>query len=295
MNSLIVKLGATGDVVRTTTLLHRLDGDVTWITAAKNVELLQGLKQVARTFSWEDRDQALDRDYDLVINLEDTIESGEFLRKVNAAQVHGAHLNGDGQLGYTDDARGWFDLSLISRHGKDQADRLKFLNHRTYQDLVFAGLGFEFNGEPYLLPEPAEADLRGDIALSPQAGPVWPMKNWAFYDELQALLEKAGLKVNRLPVRKTLREHMGDVRNHRCLVSGDSLPMHFALGLGVPCVTLFTCTSPWEIYDYGVQTKLTSPLLEEYFFKRGFEKQAVTAIGVEEVLEAVMKAVDGGR
>ena len=35
MNVLIVKLGATGDVVRTTPLLKRFTGPVTWITAAK--------------------------------------------------------------------------------------------------------------------------------------------------------------------------------------------------------------------------------------------------------------------
>ena len=36
MDILIIKLGATGDVVRTTPLLRRLDGNATWITAAKN-------------------------------------------------------------------------------------------------------------------------------------------------------------------------------------------------------------------------------------------------------------------
>jgi ADP-heptose:LPS heptosyltransferase len=37
MNILIIKLNATGDVVRTTTLLRRLQGDITWITAPSNV------------------------------------------------------------------------------------------------------------------------------------------------------------------------------------------------------------------------------------------------------------------
>jgi hypothetical protein len=36
MNVLIMKLGATGDVVRTTTLLHKFPNNVTWITEAKN-------------------------------------------------------------------------------------------------------------------------------------------------------------------------------------------------------------------------------------------------------------------
>ena len=73
------------------------------------------------------------------------------------------------------------------------------------------------------------------------------------------------------------------------LVSGDSLPMHFALGTATPCVTLFNCTSPWEIYDYGVQTKLVSPLLERFFYQRGFDEAATTAIGLDEVFDAVVE------
>jgi hypothetical protein len=64
--------------------------------------------------------------------------------------------------------------------------------------------------------------------------------------------------------------------------------MHFALGTGTPCVTLFTCTSPWEIYDYGIQKKIVSPLLEEFFYKRGYDRRATTAISMDEVLSAVM-------
>ena len=99
-----------------------------------------------------------------------------------------------------------------------------------------------------------------------------------------------GLTVNVLPKRSSLLEHLADVRNHRCLVGGDSLPMHFALGTGTRCVSLFTCTSPWEIYDYGIQTKIISPLLEEFFYKRGYDERATTAISVEEVFSAVMRS-----
>ena len=54
-------------------------------------------------------------------------------------------------------------------------------------------------------------------------------------------------------------------------------------GRSTRCVTLFTCTSPWEIYDYGIQKKIVSPLLEEFFYKRGYDERATTAITVEEV------------
>ena len=125
-------------------------------------------------------------------------------------------------------------MSLISRFGRQRADELKLHNRRSYQDMVFAGLGFEFRGELSWLPKPVPTDLHGDVAIAPVAGPVWPMKNWALYDELQRRLEASGLRVNVLPKRATLLEHMGDIANHRCLVGGDSLPMHLALGLGSP-------------------------------------------------------------
>jgi ADP-heptose:LPS heptosyltransferase len=287
-NTLIVKLNATGDVVRTTTLLHEFaDAAVTWITASPNNELLP--HPAVRCLEWADCDRALDRDYDLVVNLEDEAETAAFVEKVRHRRLFGAYLRHEGTVAYSDDSRAWFDLSLISVHGRKRADELKLLNRRSYQDLLFEGLGLTFTSQPYWLPRPALTPLAGDVAIAPMAGPVWPMKGWAHYDQLKVELERAGLRVNVLPRRETLLEHLGDIANHRCLVSGDSLPMHLALGTGTPCVTLFNCTSPWEIYDYGIQTKLVSPLLEQFFYKRGFDEAATTAIRLNEVFDAVIE------
>jgi heptosyltransferase II len=288
MSVLIIKLGATGDVVRTTPLLRRLNGPVSWIAAKNNLALLQGIDREVRCVSWENRNRVADTTYDLVINLEDDRESSSFLKELRFKQLCGAHLNGDDQLTYTSDSREWFDLSLISAYGRERADRLKLLNRRTYQELVFDGLGLGFNGEPYYLPPPRPTGLRGDVAISSTAGAVWPMKKWAYYDELKKEMEAAGLKVNMLESRPTLLEHLADVQGHRCLVSGDSLPMHLALGSGVRCVSIFTCTSPWEIYGYGLQEKIISPLLEEFFYARGYDARGTTAISVDEVFKAVM-------
>ena len=287
MSVLIIKLGATGDVVRTTPLLRRLNGSVTWVTAAKNCALLDGLADNLRHFPWETRARALDVPYDLAINLEDSLEVAHFLKSVRSAKIFGAYADSSNRLRYTDNSKHWFDLSLISSYGRQQADRLKLLNRQTYQELVFAGLGLRFAGEPYLLPNSIETRLSGDIAIAADAGHVWPMKKWAYYGELKEALEEAGLRVNILPERRSLLEHLADVRNHRCLIGGDSLPMHFALGTRTPCVTLFTCTSPWEIYDYGMQEKIVSPLLEEFFYKRGYDERATTAISVDQVFDAV--------
>ena len=58
---------------------------------------------------------------------------------------------------------------------------------------------------------------------------------------------------------------------------------------GTRCVTLFSCTAPWEIFDYGIQRKITSPLLAEFFFKRGMDERAITAIPLNEVSAAVLE------
>ena len=292
MNTLIVKVGATGDVVRTTPLLSRLKGQVTWLTASKNTVLLEGLNCDLRCFSWEERERALDAHYDLCINLEDTLDVAQFLNTVRCGEIFGAYVDSDGSLRYTANSERWFDLSLISAYGKVRADKLKFQNRQTYQELVFEGLGFRFAGETYLLPEPIETGLSGDVAIAADAGPIWPMKKWTYYDELKQRLENHGLTVNVLPQRASLLQHLSDVRNHCCLIGGDSLPMHFALGTGKRCVTLFTCTSPWEIYGYGLQRKIVSPLLEEFFYKRGYDKRATTAITMDEVEVAVMEQLE---
>jgi heptosyltransferase II len=292
METLIIKLGATGDVVRTTPLLRRFQSQVTWLTAPMNLELVQGIHRSLRCFSWDNRTSALDRDYDLAINLEDTIDVALFLKSVRATEVFGAYLKADDSLGYTENSKPWFDLSLISSYGREEADRLKFRNRRTYQEMIFNGLGLSFAGDTYLLPDPKETGLAGDVAIAADSGKVWPMKEWRHYSELKERLQEQGWTVNMLPKRPSLLEHLADVKNHRCLVGGDSLPMHLALGIGTRCVTLFNCTSPWEIYDYGIQKKIVSPLLGEFFYKRGYDRRATTAITIDEVLDAVLSQLE---
>jgi heptosyltransferase II len=292
MKILIIKIGATGDVVRTTPLLSRLPGQITWLTSVKNAVLLRGLKENLRSFAWGDRQRALDTEYDLVINLEDTLDVAQFLKTLRFKQTFGAYVDCNNSLRYTENSKCWFDLSLISSYGRQEADRLKLLNRQSYQELIFGGLGFGFTGERYLLPEPIETRLSGDVAIAADAGPIWPMKKWAYYEALKQQLEHRGLIVNVLPQRASLLEHLADVRNHGCLVGGDSLPMHFALGTGTPCVTLFTCTSPWEIHDYGIQKKIVSPLLKEFFYKREYDERATTAITVDQVFDAVIAQLE---
>lgn len=287
MKILIIKLGAAGDVVRTTTLLHLFKNDeVDWITSKENSILLKDNPFIARVLTYDKLNNSKLDKYDLVINLEDNFESAEIVSTVKFKELFGCYAV-NSRLTYTNSSSGWFDLSLISKYGKQKADEFKYENKLSFQELVFKGLGYEFKVEPYILPNSLETDLHGDIAISPKAGNRWPMKNWAYFNELAEILKSKGYVVNFLPQRPTMLEHLADVRNHKLLVSGDSLPMHFALGSNVKCLTFFLCTSANEIYDYGVQTKLVSPLLKEFFYRQDFDERAVRAFSVDEVLNII--------
>ena len=45
----------------------------------------------------------------------------------------------------------------------------------------------------------------------------------------------------------------------------------------------------------GFQKKIVSPLLEEFFYQRGYDKRATTAIPVDEVVSAVMAQLEAAR
>ncbi len=287
MKILIIKTGAAGDVVRTTTILHLLNGSIDWIVERKNAPLVQGIPKIENIYFKSDLHKIKFPFYDLVINLEDSEELAGFTSNLRFNELVGVYLTKSGKINYTDNVSEWFDMSLISKYGLEKANQLKYENRKSFQELIFPAFGKTFSGEKYLLPTFAETNLSGDIAIAPKAGKVWPMKNWAYYLDLSGILRDEGLKVNFLPQRQSLLEHIGDIANHSLLISGDSLPMHLALGLNIKTISLFICTSPFEIYDYGILTKVVSPKLKEYFYRRDFLAEATRSIKLSTVLNIV--------
>ena len=136
-----------------------------------------------------------------------------------------------------------------------------------------------------------ERHLEGDIAFAPDAGTRWPMKRWHYHEDCIEHFSRR-YRVNVLPIRPTLCQHIADVTGHRVVVSNDSLPMHIAIGLNKRCVAFFICTSAVEIHDYGRLTKLVSPRMEEFFYRRDFQVEATKAIPLEAGIAAIQAALD---
>jgi len=154
MEVLVIKLGAIGDVIRTTAILPALKAKyknckVEWATkrnafdVLKNNELIDNIYLIGEPYK-------IKKKYDLVICLDDDFEACELASKVNSKRIIGAYLK-DNERAYTEDSFPWFDMGLISRFGKKKADELKAKNKKTYQSIVYSILGLDYKKQEPIL------------------------------------------------------------------------------------------------------------------------------------------------
>lgn len=199
---LIVKTAALGDVLRTTSILPGLaerhpDARVTWVTSPAAVDLLRTNPRVAQIeVADEARDPGLESlarrlssvRWARVVSLDDEAALCALAARVPSEALCGATLDARGARAYTRDAAPWFDMGLLSVHGKARADELKVANTRSQPAIYAAMLGIRM-GEPELhLPESARvhasafsaasrlAEARPLIGLNTGAGGRWTSK-----------------------------------------------------------------------------------------------------------------------
>jgi len=208
MRIALLKVGALGDVLRTTSILPGLAArhpglDVTWVTDPGAVDLVRGHPRVARTVPFDARgadEAAVERlacelcaggPFERVLAFDDEVEVCRLATRLAArgGRISGAFWDPErGERRYTDDVAPWFDMGLLSVHGKREADRRKLANRESHPALFARMLGIR-RGEPEL-PLPAAARARAAalaertglhagglaIGLNPGAGERWPSK-----------------------------------------------------------------------------------------------------------------------
>lgn len=284
---LIVKTGAAGDVLRTTFVLETLSKEyrIHWLTDPLCIDLINPDLATIHTNIDELKNFFFYRIYSLE---EDPNLLSEIQNKLAFDRMIGCWSTGSKVL-YTALDTEWFDMSLVSVHGIEKANKLKLKNKKTFQELISPIFNIKFTGQKYnsLKYNIKDALIKGDIAIAKTAGNKWPNKNWAYYDELKIELEKLGYKVNYLPNRNSIKEHIADIASHKLIICGDSLPMHIATALEIPSIALFTCTSPIEIYDYNFITKIVSSKLNKYYYQREFNEKCIKSIDLKKVLNLV--------
>jgi len=165
MEILILKTGALGDVLRTTAVLPGLharypEARVTWLTAPAALDLVRHHRLVARALTVDAKDEASlaaarvelsGTSWGRVLSLDDEQPLCALASELGqgAGVLTGARLEPSGERGYTDDAAPWFDMGLLSRFGKAQADQRKVVNRESQPAIYARMLGIEM-GEPEL-------------------------------------------------------------------------------------------------------------------------------------------------
>src|SRR6185503_18765448 len=95
-----------------------------------------------------------------VISLDDEAPIARLASAVSTKRLSGTFLRPDGGVAYTPDSAPWFDMGLLSVHGKTAADVHKAANQRSHPQILAEMLGLR-PGRPELhLPPDARSFAR---------------------------------------------------------------------------------------------------------------------------------------
>jgi len=323
---LIIKHGALGDVVRTSYFagaLRARHGDalrLSWITAPSAMPLLRFNPHVDDL--WTRFDETRGLRFDHVYSLDDEQDVVEAVMKLDAAAITGAVLGADGNRAYTDDAAEWFDMGLLSRHGKQRADELKRTNTASHAE-IFSRMFSVPAAEPQFFGQPrfealADAQLRGGrrIGINPCAGGRWPSKELlpAELDKLVATLLGGGSPIGRDGKLVLLGAADDRLRNLELaarhndprivvpdtddsvlrlaaiigrldyLISSDSLALHLGIAQRIPFLAFFAPTSAVEIDAFGLGCKVVSDAADYCSYRKDADNRSITAARILDTL-----------
>ena len=164
MRVLVLKTGALGDVLRTTSILPGLkevhpDLHLTWVTAPAAKSLVDRHPLVDRVLCVSPKDAPAvaelgrglepEEAFGWVLSFDDEEPLCRLASEVQAKRISGAYLDGSGQRVYSDDVEPWFGMGLLSRDGKEAADRRKVENTRSHPQIFADMLGIPM-GRPEL-------------------------------------------------------------------------------------------------------------------------------------------------
>ena len=288
---LIVKLGALGDVLRTTTCLPPLkarypQGHVTWVTRPNAVPLLEHNRDVDRILTIDSNylELLLAEQFDIVIAPDAEALSASIAGLAHARMRYGFVADGrGGVVAMNDFAHGWWRLGLD--------DRAKRENRCTYGEWLYGicELPTPVVRPALHVPEEAIADARARLQhLSPHlqrwicfntgAGSRWEEKRWkpAYYaalgERITAELRDTGVLLVGGPEEIDLNRELAtahpwlidtgaqnSVTDFAALMAisdwvftGDTLGYHVACAVDTPAFCVVGPTSPWELDAYGV-------------------------------------------
>ena len=294
---LIVKLGAMGDVLRTTFILEGLkelhpQSEISWIVSKNNSQVLKNNPLIDKIIINDEKAPLFlcENFFDIVINLDLAPESLALAKLSNSAKIYGYTLdNSRTVLPSNDAAKEWLSMSAY--------DELKRKNTNTYQHWMskiteIPKDNYEINvaldksslrkSEKFLA-DTLKPNGKKIIGINPGAGKRWKLKKWTssgFIETAKHFSKKGHIVLllggydDEQEIENILREKIPNVFSagtdnsvadffamiNLCdiVLTGDTMALHAALGLRKNVVALFGPTSAAEIEMYLRGTKIYS-------------------------------------
>ncbi|HWN81229.1 MAG TPA: glycosyltransferase family 9 protein [Candidatus Udaeobacter sp.] len=308
---LIVKLGAIGDVIRTTPLLHHLraahpHAHLTWLTHSPEVVPRSAVDRIL-PFALGPILTLRSTEFDQVINLDKDPEACALASQVQARVKHGFVLR-DGVPAPADAAaEGKFLTGIF--------DDVSKANRKSYVEEICEIAGFQFAGEEYILDPPGPGPrLRAKhprVGLNTGCGGRWVSRLWAEANwitlarELQArdvgvvlLGGEAEDEKNRriaaasgaeYPGHFSLAEFTGLINEMDLVVSAVTMAMHLAIGLKKPLILFNNIFNRHEFELYGRGEILEPTIPCDCYYQPVCPQDCMQYIEVPRVLAACLR------
>jgi len=277
---LIIKLGAIGDVIRSTPLIHRFrkeypGSQITWITNTPEIIPASAVDIICK-FDFKSVYKIKHQKFDVALNLDKDFEACALLLDVKAAKKFGFILKNEHISTATPDADHKFITGIF--------DHISIKNTKNYLEEIFEICGFKFNDEPYILDLDTSFDsmwrkIKNDakgrkiIGLNTGCGKRWQTRLWPeeYWVELINKLQKDGTfplllggpdedKMNKNYAKKTgafypgtftLEQFISLTNQCDVILSAVSMMMHIAIALKKPLILFNNIFNRNEFYLYN--------------------------------------------
>ena len=317
---LIIKLGAIGDVLRTTPLLEAIkekygyESSITWLVKEESKTLLYNNPNIDRILVYNPENilRLQIEKFDVVLSLEIDLPGSAIATLVKAKPKYGFFLNEDGYpTCYNKKAEYYLTRAFSDKINKE--------NKKTYQEMMFDVAELKYNKQDYSF-NLTEKDLKYAedfkkkneitkplIGINVGAGGRWQNKEWG-QENIINLIEKIPSKYQvillggeREEVLKnkilqkvkaiqnesnnSIREFASVINLCDKVITGDTLALHLALALKKKVIGLFLCTPANEVEGYERLEKIESKLIQDNYYSDIYNPELCKSISVEQVLK----------
>lgn len=274
---LIIKLGAMGDVIRTTPLVSRYkelypNCKITWLTLYPDILPAEHIHEIL-PFNVNTITYLNEAEFDILINLDKEKEACALAKKIVAPEKYGYTLEKNQATPFNQLANHKYLTGIFDDFSKS--------NTLSYCEEIFAICGLEYKGEEYLLDNQSSANYdwsnidknKKVIGLNTGCGGRWTTRLWPeeYFSELAVMLLDEGYEVVLLGGEQEhernseisfksgakylgyfpLKQFISQIDQCDLIVTQVTMGMHLTLGLKKKIVLMNNIFNPHEFDVFG--------------------------------------------